>query len=285
MKRRKKIIIIMAIILIFIGLLVVFIGHKLLNKEKYHHEKIYFTPDEIIELLSYVPNSIINTEFYNDAYYGEVVTSDDILPMILSPSLIGEYYDNYALKVDENSKIKELLDKSNIKFAGIFKTYDLEEYLMKRYYLKLKFLRDITDKIRIVKLGEGFSAIIQNDNSNFSILYKILISVDDAYAINEIGIITERVLFYEFKDNKYYVYKNSNIYDEKNIIKTYNAKDESGVELNANDIFNQIKEDFKSYNNVQFKHTYKKNGAGYYYYSTEMEEVKKSRQSWFFSYK
>ena len=275
MKRRKKIIIIVVIILIFSSLLIVFMGHKLLNKEKYHDEEIYLTPDEIIELLSYVPYSMINVKSYNDAYYGETVTSDNILPMILFPSLITEYYDNYAFKDNESSKFSESLKKNNIERASIFKNSDIDEYLMKRYNLELDSLSDISEKIKIVKLDNAYTAITLTQNDNLSIVYKFLISVDEATSTTNSVTIKERVLFYIFKDNKYYVYKNSNIYDEVNLVKTYNAKDESGVELDANNIFNQMKEDFKDYN-YQFKHTFKKNDTGYYYYSTEIEEVKKS---------
>jgi len=98
----------------------------------------------------------------------------------------------------------------------------------------------------------------------------VFISANDAYAINGEGIITERKVFIVKKNDKWYVYKNSNINNEDNIIKVY---DNNGISLNLNEISEKVKEDFKDYN-YQFKHTYKKNKTGYYYYSTEFEEIK-----------
>ena len=80
-------------------------------------------------------------------------------------------------------------------------------------------------------------------------------------------------MFAVLMDNKYYVYKNTNINDEQNVVKVYNMVDASGKSLEFEDIDLKIREDFQDYD-YGFKHTYKKNDAGYYWYSTEFVKIK-----------
>ena len=271
--KMKKLII--TLIVIFIVLIMFFVGYKLIKKETVYEEReIYLTADEIIDLLLYVPYSMINMESYNDAYYGDVVTSDSILSTILSPSLISGFYDNYAFDDNKSSKFNELLKKNNIEYASIFKKNDIIEYLMKRYNFELDSLSDISDKIKIVELDNTYTAVALTERDNFSILYKYLISVDEAKGTTNSVAIKERSLFCLFKNDKWYIYKNTNISDENNIVKIYDNKNSNGNTLEFSDIDEKIKEDFKDYN-YQFKHTYRMNKTGYYWYSTEMLEIKK----------
>ena len=230
MKLNKKII---AIILIFIILLIIFIGYKVLNKKQNYEEKYDITPDDIIELLSYIPFTQFNFDSYQNAYCGDKVTSENVLPTILSPNLISRYLNDYA---KDNSNFEDKLKKHNILYGSVYLTKDINNYLLTRYNLKLSNIKDISDKIKIVKLDSTHIAFSTVGNSSFRILFNTLLSVVDAYTIKDEAVITEKVLFYELKGDKYYVYKNTNILDE-NIIK--DAK-EKNIEIWGKEFFDEM---------------------------------------------
>ena len=77
-------------------------------------------------------------------------------------------------------------------------------------------------------------------------------------------VIREKALFIVLKGNEYYIYENSNINSNQEPLKTYEYNNRT-----LNDIADLLKEDFKDYN-VEFKHTFKMNDSGYYWYSTEV---------------
>ena len=266
MKLNKRIII--ATILIFCVLLIIFIEYKVLNKKDNYGEKSNLTPDDIIELLSYIPYSLLNSNSYQNAYYGSKVTSENTLVVILSPILMNRYLNDYA---KDNSNFQDKLQEYNMVYGSVYSIKDVNNYLLKRYNLKLNNIKDISDKIKMVKLDDTYMAFSNVGNSNIRTILNTLLSVEDAYTIKDEAIITEKVLFYELKDKKYYIYKNTNISDDKNIIKIYDKIDENGKELSYTDIFNKIKEDFGDYQGT-FKHTFKQNKTGYYWYSTEFIE-------------
>ena len=207
---------------------------------------------------------------YQGAYCGDKVTSEDILPVILSPILLSSYHEIYIL---DKSNIQDKLKKNNMEKATVYLTEGLEEYLIKNYNLKLTDIIDSGDeRFKIKKLDNKYTAFLNKKAENFTLLIKVFLSVTDAYTIKDETIINERALFYELKDNKYYVYKDTGINNRKNFIKTYDKVGKDGKELSYNDIFEKIKEDFKDYN-YGFKHTYKKSDTGYYWYSTEYVEL------------
>ena len=269
MKTKKKLTIASIILLVVIMVCILIITH-LGNKIKLNlqsEEAKALTPDNIIELLSYIPYSIINIDNYKAAYYGDKVTSEDAIPVILSPYLMSEYLDDYA---KDSSNFENRLKELNMEYSSVYLTKDIENYLKTRYNLKLNDIKDISDKIKIAKLDNKYTAFSIEGNNKLTLLFNTFLSVTDASYIDDGIMITEKTLFYTLKDDKYYVYKNTNVIDE-NIIKVYNKIDESRKELDYSDIIEKIKEDFKDYNGT-FKHTYKKNNNGYYWYSTEFVE-------------
>ena len=272
MKKHKKIIIISIIIMtiaIFSALTMVIFGNKIKTKLQ-NDEKEALTPEEIITNLTYIPYSYLNWDIYNNAYHGETMTSEDILSMILSTIFIDKIIPGYSTKDIEYSNIKNEIEEKKIQ-GNIFLNTDIDNYLMTRYNLNLDSINDVSNKIKITKIDNIYTSFSAIEIGKFTFVFKKLISVTDGYATSSSAIITEKVLFYTLKDDIYYVYKNTNILKDENIIKTYNKIDENGKELSYSDIEEKIQEDFKNYRGV-FKHTFKKNDTGYYWYSTEFVE-------------
>ncbi len=274
MKINKRVISIIVIILL---LIIVFVGFKLLsnksNKKNIEiiDEEVTLDPDKVIDLLSYIPYTVFNVENYHDAYYGQLVNNNDISSTILSPLLVSYRYDNYGLKEQENSYFQKIMEKDNYGYVGIFKTNDIDKYLSKYYNLELNSIKNIEDKIKIVKLDNIYTEIVQIKYYGYAIVYKAKLSLEDIHATSSSAVINEKIVFFTQKNDKYYVYKNTNIYDNQNIIKIYDTTDEDGKLLNSDDMINKIRKDINDHNYV-FKHTYKKNKTGYYWYSTEFIE-------------
>ena len=274
MKINKRVISIIVIILL---LIIVFTGFKLLsnksNKKNIEKidEEVTLDPDKVIDLLSYIPYTVFNVENYHDAYHGQLVNNNDISSTILSPLLVSYRYDNYGLKEQENTYFKKIMEKDNYGYVGIFKTNDIDKYLSKYYNLELNSIKNIEDKIKIAKIDKTYTEIVQNKYYGYAIVYKSKISIEGVQATSSSAVIKEKIIFFTQKNDKYYAYKNTNIYDNQNIIKIYDTTDEDGNLLNSDDMINKIRNDFENYNYV-FKHTFKKNKTGYYWYSTEFIE-------------
>ena len=270
MKKNKKIIIISIIImtiLILITLIMVIFGNKIkVQSEK----KEAITPDEIIDMLSYIPYSYLNWNAYNNAYHGEIMTSKNILPMVLSTIFIDKKLPGYSIENIEDTSIKKEIQENNI-HGNIYLNTDIDKYLISRYNINFNSINDEDNNIKITKIGNTYTSFSFVEFDKFTFTFKTLIMVVDAYATSNSAVITEKTLFYTTKDDKYYVYKNTNFNNEENIIKIYDKTDEFGNELNSNDINEKIKEDFKDYKG-EFIHTFKKNDTGYYWYSTEFVE-------------
>ena len=270
MKRKKNIIIIFILLLIILlGLL---IGLKILNnarKKRYVDERIYLANDEFIYMVSYIPHSLVSFESEVDAYFGNLVTVKDAISTILSPVFLRSYVNTYKMAdlTDEIAR-KEFNDWYIT--DSIYLKSDIEKVLYKNYNVEFNFLDNIIDdKVKIISGGDNYITFVPTVVSNFLSINKLFISIDSSYATKNKAMIVEKAIFYMLEDDKYYIYKNSNVADKKNLIKTYDAKNKDGTSRNIEDI---IKEDFQDYN-YGFKHTYKQNDMGWYWHSTEFIRI------------
>ncbi len=268
---KKAIAIILITIILVLGIVLILIfGNKHANIKIYNNDKKKLTPEEIIDLITYIPFSYFNWDNYYNAYHGEKVTSEDIQPMILSTIFIDKVINGYNNENIENIEIKNMIDENNIE-NEVFLNTDINNYLMRRYNLNLNLIKDVSDKINIINLGDKYTAFSSINAGKLTYALKDLIVVNDNYITSTEAIISEKVLFYNIKNDKYYVYKNTNFTDDSNIVKIYDNIDENGKVLENKDIDEKIKEDFKEYKG-EFIHTFKKNDTGYYWYSTEFVE-------------
>lgn len=265
MKQKKKLFIVISIITMML-IIILFVILNKMKKENFNNNdnNIYLSNEQIIDLLSYVPNSSVKIKNYDNAYCGKKVTFSEISEAILSPIFMSNYTHIYKFE-DIN------LQNSNIQVENIFLNTEINQYLMTHYNYDLGLLENVNTEIDIINLNDEYTAFNDKKIDNIVFLPKVIISTFSSSVTKKDAIIIEKAVFYMSKDNKYYVYKNSNISND-NLIKIYDKIDKDGKKLDYN-IFDKIKEDFVDYKG-EFKHTFKKNKTGYYWYSTEFIEDK-----------
>lgn len=260
MKINKKILIIILVCIVFFG---IFIGLNKIKKEK----EIYLTPEEMINLMTYIPYSIVK-ESNVDAYNGSKVKANDVITTILSSSYLTLCsIKSYELDNITDEYTKKKFQDSGIQY-GIFLKEDVKNVLHKNFNLDLDSLKNIDDKVKIITVGE-YIAFSPVKTGEFTVLNKLFISLDSSYATPNSVTFIERVLFFKSKDDKYYMYKNSNI-AENDVIGVYHRVI-NGKTITGSDFANNLKENECGY---EYKHIFKKNDLGYYWYSTEMIEKK-----------
>ena len=262
MKINKKVLIIIG--LLFIILFGIFIGLNKIKKDN----KVYLTPDEMINLMTYIPYSIAKKSNV-DAYNGNKIKVKDVLTTILSSSYLTLCsIKSYELNDITDEYTKKKFQDSGIQH-GIFLKKDVKNVLHKNFNLDLDSLKNIDDKVKIITVGDyiAFSPVKTDD---FMVLNKLFISLDSADATKNSVTLIERVLFFRSKDDKYYTYKNSNIAENDIIGEHY--KTINGKEVTGSEMANMLKEETSGY---KYKHIFKKNDSGYYWYSTELIEDNK----------
>ena len=264
--KSKKIMIIIIVLSIAVALTVVFMKK---NKEKEDVKKFDMTMDEIIDVLSYVPHSLVTLGEYKDAYVGEKVLVQDIPTMILASVMIGRYYESYTAKNGNSVEYQNIIKKYDAAGSLMFLISEVDDFLMSHYNIKLSDLDISNTDITVMNINDTYLSFSQMKTVDTSLLYEILVGVDDVAVNEEETVITERKLFVTFSDNKYFVYETSNIGDQGLAVKTYDGVDKKGKVIDFKVINKLIKEDFKDYKTL-FKHTFKKNDTGYYWYSSEL---------------
>ena len=256
MKINKKKLIIIG--LIFIIILIIFLGIKKIKKDN----KVYLTPDEMINLMTYIPYSIAKKSNV-DAYNGNKVKANDVITTILSSSYLTLCIKSYKLDDITDEYTKKKFQENNIQY-GIFLKEDVKNVLHKNFNLDLDSIKGIDDKVKIITVGE-YIAFSPVKTSKLVALNKLFISLDSADATKNSVTFIESVIFFRSKDDKYYTYKTSNI-AESEIIDEYYKKI-NDKEVTGSEMANMLKEETHGY---KYKHIFKKNDTGYYWYSTEM---------------
>ena len=255
-------IIIIVVIIIIIG----FIGYNCYknlrgneNVTKKEIKKEVFDEKELNNIISYIPYSNATIGLYKDAYNGELTIINDVISMAYISSITGKLRESYSFKDNNKSYTDLLLKEQGLKNVLVYEVSFVNEQLAKKYNITLNSY-DVPDDIKIYYLNNEL-VVIQNDTTDISKQAKI--SLDgNFYESNGEIIYNEKAVFAVFKDNKYYIYENSSIKGEP--IKTYDYNNRT-----LNEIASVIREDFKDYKTT-FKHTFRKNELGYYWYSTEM---------------
>lgn len=241
------------------------------NNQDDKEDKIALSAEEIEEYLSYVPFSygtLIENDTYDDAYLGKNVNINNINKNII---LLNAYYNTkeYTFEKEEDMP---LINGFGPGFDGntasaYYKKEDIAATLKKRFNLNIS---KVPTKVSIL----GGTLYLQND------FYLSILSaggveyekytIDYNYElINNDLIIYEESLFYTSRDLLY----------EKNDIFT-NTND---MHMNINSVgyfegteYQNLDNDLQNYlenNKIQgskYKHTFKKNDTGYYWYSTEV---------------
>jgi len=266
----KKVIKIVVIIVVL--LLIAFIGFKLYksfnNKNNnsnniddiYDFKKITSDEKSFNGLLNAIPYSNETMGVYKDAYSQDKTIINDVIGQAIISSFIS-YNKQYTTKDDMEDYIKFSAKNSGFEVEEVYKTDLINEMLFKNYNINLKTY-DVPDGIEMVDLDLGYCAI-KYDKKDSLKQAKITIEMPMTEINGEI-IIKEKAVFVVLKGDTYYVYKDSNINDGQEPLKTFSSDNKKIYEIH-----DLVKEDFKDYKTV-FKHTFRKNEFGYYWYSTEL---------------
>lgn len=274
MKFNVKTIILSLIIILIVSFLIIFFGKKHddggYTDNPIIYQEVNLTPDNIMELLSYIPFSIVNFSNYKNAYYGNNMSIEQTLPIIIYTLFNDEKFNRFTVKNIEEEDLKKILE-DNKNDAYYFLRTDVDEFLTKSYNQKITLLNTFNDSIKVLDFGEKYMTFSFINYGEYVINVKTMLSLEQTKGDTTGVIFVEKALFTVLKSDKYYVYKNTNVDDEKNVLKVYDKVNEEGKTLDYVDIDAKIKEDFKDYKS-SFKHTFKKNDTGYYWYSTEFIE-------------
>ena len=248
------------------------------EKEK-EEEKIVLSDQEIKKYLSYVPfdNGTVEIcanpfddcpHYYDDAYSGNKETIDKINKEIL---LFSAYVNvpEYKFKDGEERPVHDAkyVGSEGVKvtdFDKVFKKSDVEKYIKDAYNVSMSELPTrLSVPAGILYLSSDGEYYITSYGRG-AIYYK-KDSKNVNYQINNGDLtITEEVVF--IYDNApleltYKVYANTlNLHNSQNELINITSR---GFNKNYDDILSNLKY-------TKFKHTFKKNDSGYYWYSTEV---------------
>ncbi len=301
-KESKKVAILLMIVLFLLGIILGYASSKLLNKDddkkdnktlekenkeekekenkeekekEKEEEKIVLSDQEIKKYLSYVPfdNGTIETcanpfddcpHYYDDAYSGNKETIDKINKEIL---LFNAYVNvpEYKFKDGEERPVHSgQIEGYDGKVAEkAYKKSDVEKYIKDAYNININ---DLPTKISIpggifYLSGDYYLAL----DTNIGTYIDTKNNKNINYDINDNDlIINEEAIFipsnYPIGVN-YKVYANTNnLHSKVNALVDMESR---GFNKNYDDILSNLKY-------TKFKHTFKKNDSGYYWYSTEV---------------
>ena len=218
------------------------------------------------EIISYIPYYLFSSGIYKDAYNGTLIKASNVEDTLIAKSIFGRYEESYTFKNGNTEEIITLLKNNNLSEKEVvYYKSDINNFLTKRYNVDLSMLKNLS--ATITNLNNEYLTV--NIKSTFTPeRSKVTVSYI-TYNEGEDIIIYEKAVFVRTNtnDNKYYVYANSNINSKDLPIKIYDITDETGKRI---DISEALTKDLTDYKTL-FKHTFKKNGNGYYWYSTELE--------------
>lgn len=237
------------------------------NKEK---ESITLSKSELEKYLDTVP--FLNTGMlpeveYTDAYKGQMVNINNINSGLLF-KIATDNVESYQFSEGETKPVFSNITGDMASLNGdegfdYWKVDDIKTYLKNKY----NYTKDLVNEFYV----SGGCVYKVND---FYMLYlgygydsRAKISVSNSYEIKDNDfIITEEALFINGAD----VYKNTeDLHNEKNVLMTLDLEenDKYSPEVDYQKYINQI-----NVSPTKYKHTFKKNGTNYYWYSTEVIE-------------
>ena len=263
--------IINTISIIAIVLLIAFIGFLFYNKFKSNNNNnsngeiddfkdIVSNEKKLNNLVSAIPYSNETIGLYNDAFSKDKSIIDDVIDQAIISSFIN-YSKQYTEKEEYEDLAKLLIKNQGIIVDKIYNANLINELLNKNYNINLKTYNKPYE-IEITNFDLGYCTIKYNKNNSLN--YSKILLDNQIYELNEEIIMNEKAVFVVLEGDTYYVYPNSNIYNGQEPLKTFSSNNKKIYEIN-----DFIKEEFKDYKTV-FKHTFRKNELGYYWYSTEV---------------
>lgn len=269
MKNKK---VIKIIIIIVIVLLVCIIGFVFYNRKPDEVNKDYkddvtrIVNDEVAlnDLILSIPYSDSTMGIYKDAYSQDKTIINDVISLALASV---NFRNNSVISNDDKKEtIDFYLKEQGLENEKVFTKRFINEELVKKYDINLNTY-DAPDDIQIFNINEvtinNNYVVIKYEKGDF---YKHL-KTSLEMTINESNgqiVVNEKAVFIVLKGDTYYVYANTDINNGQEPLKTY-SYDNRSIYL----MYDIVKEDFKDYNTV-FRHTFRKNELGYYWYSTEL---------------
>ena len=265
-KKVTKILIIIAIVLLITFIVFLFYNKNRVknsnnNKEDiYDFEKIVNNEKSYNELLSSIPYSNETIGLYKDAYSQDKTIINDIIEVAIISAFIN-YSKQYTNKGEFEDLVNFNLKNQGINVDKIYNKDLINELLNKNYNINLKTY-DIPSEIEITDFDFGYCTIRYNKNNSLN--YSKIMLDNQIYELNGEIIMNEKALFVVLMGDTYYVYANSDINNGQAPLKSFNSNNKKIYEIH-----NIVKDDFKDYSTT-FKHTFRKNELGYYWYSTEL---------------
>jgi len=228
------------------------------EENKKEEEKITLSEKELEQYLSYVPNYIHEKDMI--AYYFK--KSD--VNVMGEKSLIAN-----ALSFAVNDCVKNKKNPCQMTQDKIKYLYDEEEEAI--YSFSLNYINQIIMKnynYKITDLAETLSWDNLYKGAHGGFAYQNGYFLMAAYGLGDTNVYLSKILKYEANQDEIIIWEYKCFYDNgilKDYLKSNNK--EFKTEEEAKNSFNKNSDDFTKY-----KHTYKKNDTGYYWYSTEVVE-------------
>ncbi len=234
------------------------------NNKPQENEKITLTNEELAKYLSYVPVGDVE---YKGAYERKNTLLNQIdEKLLLAPVFSGYSNDNskeILVNRDVACEYPDLCPPEGFMTDNYIPLDYVKQELKKMYNYELKNLKNATSPNDIINIaGRAY----YYENGNFVALY----------GGGPYGAHISYMDSYEAVDNKLVIYEYAAYFDMKNKLKDYytsKIKDLSG--WYGNTTFEEDKSIVSVYlgnhkeEYTKYKHTFKKNNTGYYWYSTE----------------
>lgn len=233
------------------------------TEDKHQEEKVTLSDSELQDYLLYVPKYIMDDNEEGVYYH------PNNLEALSKKNLLGAavYYANYYAKVGTN----HTGDDTNLVWDKEYNKEDIEKFLSKLYNQPLVELKDSADDSFVLY---GCISEYYHNNKFYSgpgcVIDTIHLSVVDKYtATKDELVIYEYAAYVTWEDKQddidYY------IFDYKNGKKLKVEMPSDGALLDDKKV-NIAKENLREHKAefTKYKHTFKKNDTGYYWYKTEI---------------
>ncbi len=243
------------------------------EENKKEEEKITLSEKELEQYLSYIPNGNDYSLYNNNnpiqgAYDMKIANINSINKNLLLARVItllsndNKYFANNK-EISLNKKI----------MSSIMGVESIDEELTTKDYYSLTFINSKLKEMYNYELGSLKNAMEVEDTFNINgMCYYydngniIMCGGGDNFQTN-INLIEK----YEANEKELIIYENAALLlelNEEKILRDYYNKYE--VKINNNDAINYIKEHKDKF--TKYKHIYKKNDTGYYWYQTDVVE-------------
>ena len=261
----KPIIIIVCILLVLLFIILGLVFHNKPTKIDKKESTDITIDDKYINELSYsIPYSNNTMGVYKDAYSQDKTIINDVIGSAVITVTKTNFYDLVSNKKEDIDHINYLLKEKNLEGEKAYKLEYVNDLLTKRFNINLNTY-DIPNGVNIIHLNNDYSNYIVIQFEKKDVLKQLKSVIDmNVYELNGEIIMNEKAVFIVLKGDTYYVYANTDINNGQEPLKVYNYDNRSIFE-----ILESVKNDFKDYK-ATFRHTFRKNELGYYWYSTEM---------------